>query len=297
MTLGVAPTRFNWVEFRGVAWQPFKLKPLSMILAVPSYRRAMCIQTIPHDDYLVAQVVMQLPQKLDYLFRYETICRELKIKRRMFVRRGQCQCTDCRHSPIMLCRNQLQWCMSTWRPRALPVRLQQKACFVDKNDASFVAKPPFLYGAIRIFSNARRSPESVLAPDAVASGTTSPIYATVGTRNFHRMLPRNVSRSLQRHAGTSKVRWQNHLPTHPVREFAPHNVAGCPLIAAVCPGEVLTPMHRSLPAQRPSANGPHKSTMQTQVVRPPRATCPLKTSSPQSVALLPIPKHFLWSSC
>lgn len=297
MALSITPARFDRVEFRGIARQPFELKPIGMNPRVPSCCRTMCIQTIPNDDEFVVQVVVKLSQKLNYISRYKAVCCQPEIERRVFLRWGQHQSTNCRHSSIMPSRDQLQRCFSAWRPGTLPVGLQQEASFVDENDASFVVKPPFLSAAIRVFSTGRRTRDPAPAPDAVASGTTSPTCARVARRDLRRTPLRSVAGSLRRHADMSKDHWQTPLPVLQVRGFARHTVAERRSIAMGDRDEAWTPMRRGPLSQRLSANAPHYSTTSQRAARPPHVTCLIKTSYSQSAASVPIPLPYLWFSC
>lgn len=301
MTLGVAPARFDRVEFRSIRWEPFELKPIRMNSFVGCDCCSMCVQAVPKNDdpvcWLVVQSMVQLSQKIDHFLCHETIECQLKVKRCMLLRWRQRQGANCRDSSIVPSRDQLQRCMPAWCPSTLAVGLQQKAGFVDKNDASFVAKPPFLSAASRASSTARRIQSPVRGDDAVASDTTSPTCVRAARHSFPRMLLQSTVRLPRRLVDRSKGRWEIPTLTHLVLGFAPHAVVETQLISTDGPDEALTSMHQDHHAQRPSAIAPRYSMRRQQAARPLHVNSRSTTSYLQSDASFRVPLQYLWFSC
>lgn len=301
MALGVTPAQFDRVEFWRISREPFKLKPIRVCPCIPSSRCAMRVQVIPdYYDFMrrsAVQLVVQLPQKVNHFFSHVAVEGQLKIERRMFLRRRQRQCANCRNATIVPSRDQLHRRLSTGCPSTMAVRLQQKACFIDKNNASFVAQPPFLSAATRVFSTARRTQSPVPSRDAEAFDTTSPTCVTIAKRSYFRMLFRNTVRSPRRHVGKSKV----HSETHTLRR----HFQGCAQCAAseprtistVDPDEPWTPMPRPHRPQRPAAIVRHYSMRHQQAVRRLHVNGRPTTSYLQSVASFRVPLQYLWFSC
>ena len=267
------------------------------MFCVPFRGRSMRIQAIPHKDNFASHDAMQLTKELNHFGRLKTLRGQLKIERHAAPSRRQSQGTDRRYTAIMSGRDQLHGRLPPRCPGPLPIGLQQKACFIEKNDASTFASlsmsPLFLSVAIRVFANVPRPRDSARAPDAVASDRTNPIGAAIATPNSLRTSRQNVARSRQLPGGMSINRCHSPISMRLVPESSKLDAAETALSEADDRDAALIPKLRDLPFLSLWPNDPHSAMMHLQAALLPRAICPLVTGYLRSVASPPIPLQFL----
>jgi hypothetical protein len=297
MALRMAPALLDRIQFRAVGRQPLELKPIGMMRRVPCCRRTMCIQPVPNQDDLATDLMVQQSQKLDHLFLFEALLRQLKVQRHALAFGRQRQSANCRHATMVLGRRQLHRRLAARRPGALPIGLQQKARFVGENDASLLTRPPFLFAANRDESIAPQPRRFARAPGVAASGTTNPTSSASAKRGCRRTSPRSVVRSLRPPVDRSINRSRSQPSRLLVRESALHADIAPPSAATAAPDSAWPQVPRAPLCRVAASIDLRYSRMHSPAARLPRATYLEVTGYPQSVASPPIPLHCLWFSC
>lgn len=142
-TLGVAPDGLDRIQVGGVSRQPFHFEPAGTRCVQLSYGRAMHIQAIHDDQEWPAQLPMQLAQIGDALRRADVVIVNLERDADPPPLRRKAQTADHRET-IMSLRGVLHGPHSLRRPGATIQWSQEKAGFIEKDDASFAPASLFL---------------------------------------------------------------------------------------------------------------------------------------------------------
>jgi len=143
---GLAPNILHRIEVRRVGWKPFNLEPRSAILEESSGGGAVSRQAIPHQNDWTAQMSMDIADKSNEIRGPRIVVQEFVVQSQPQRPWRACDGGDCRNAvtsiPGTLNRRVASGC-----PHSSSRRLQQKAAFIEKNQASLTFEALFLVAA------------------------------------------------------------------------------------------------------------------------------------------------------
>jgi len=175
---GLIPNILHRIEVRRVGWEPFDLKPRSAIFKESSGSRAVSRQAIPHQNDWTPQMPMDIADKADEI-------RGPRIVIQEFVVQSQPQRPGCardggdRRNAVTSIPGTLNGRVASGCPHSSPGWLQQKAAFIEKNQASLTFEALFLVAAKCRAAIGQCSLRCVLGLAARASADSNPTDAAV----------------------------------------------------------------------------------------------------------------------
>lgn len=174
--LGLIPDVLHGIKVRRIGWKPFHLKPGSGVRQELSRRGTMSGQAIPHQNDGTTQMSMDFAHKLDEIRRSCIVIQQFVVQPQPQRPGGSGDGGDRRDSIPSIPRT-LQGSVALRRPHTPPQRLQQKATFVEKNQASLTLEALFLVAAKIRDASGQCPPRFARGRGAPASADSSPTDA------------------------------------------------------------------------------------------------------------------------
>lgn len=182
------------IEVGRVRRKPFDPEPSVAILKESSSRGAMGWQAVPHQNDGTPQMPVNVADKSNEVRAARIVIQELVIQSQP-QRPGSSRDGGERRNAVAPVPCSLERSVACRSPHAPPQRLQQKATFIEKNQASLLSEALFLVAAKCRDAIGRWPPRCALGRVARASGDSSPTAAAIAAHTLGDSPRRTVAES------------------------------------------------------------------------------------------------------
>lgn len=191
---GLIPNILHRIELRRVGWKPFNLEPRSAILKESSGGGAVSRQAIPHQNDWTAEMPMDIADKSNEIRSPRIVIQKFVVHSQPQRPGRTCDGGDCRNA-VASVPGTLNGRVASRCPHSSSRRLQQKAAFIEKNQASLTFEALFLVAAKCRAAIGQRSLRCVRGLAARASADSNPTDAAAAAHNPDENLRRTIAGS------------------------------------------------------------------------------------------------------
>lgn len=170
--LGLVPNAFHGIEFRCVTWEPLGAEPSAAGGEQVTYRGSMSREAVAYEQQGASQVVMHAAQESNDVGGASVMIQQIVIQAEA-ARPGSSAQGRHRRDAIMSVPGMLHRRVAALGPHSTTQRLQQKAAFIDKNQASLPLGALFLVAASARFASGRFRLRGAREQAALASANSS----------------------------------------------------------------------------------------------------------------------------
>lgn len=291
---GLIPNILDRIEVGRVGWEPFDLEPRSAVFKESSGSGAVSRQAIPHQNDWTAQMLMDIANKSNEICGPRIVIQEFVVHSQPQRPWRACDGGDGRNAVTSI-PGALNGRMASRCPHSSPRWLQQKAAFIEKNQASLTFEALFLVAAKCRAATGQCSLRCVPGLAARASADSNPADTAVAAHIPDDNPRRTVAGSCPAPAVRSNRR--GHTPNnvcHASRRQSILSVAGLKAWASGLDEASLEACFHA--SKRLSIGTPMKRWSQPPQPLPSMA-CPSRKAWPRSFDGLRASRGFLLVSC
>lgn len=174
--LGVAPDPLDWIEVRGIGWQPLDNDPPTLSKPSLNLPCPMGLPPVPDERESMRQMSPQVPKKTQNLCRANVVSVVSPVQAEPPLARSECDGTDCR-KPVTTVPLPKDRCLAPRCPTSPHNRLKHETALIKKDDASAGSLGVFLYGASALVAISEWRLRLVPGLAVLVSDNSSPRHA------------------------------------------------------------------------------------------------------------------------